>query len=182
MKNTKRAGWIAATGFAALIFTGVAVAPAMAAETNSARPITSSSTSAQVSTLDPNWGPEDAELGVALRYVNKTAESVTIGATSYEQSDGGFTLKPGESMWVYNSVFAGVDLRTTATVGSSPAVAIDGKRPSCGTSWINVGGTEVKAGNTSDVTAGSHSFNVTWNGENLQKEDGVDRWTVTINA
>ncbi len=182
MKNTKRAGWITATGFAALLFTGVAVAPAMAAETSSTSSANSSSTSSHVSALDPNWGPEDAELGVAFRYVNKSSESVAIAAPSHEQSQGGFTLKPGESMWVYNSTFAGVDLKTTVTVGSSQAVVIDGKRPSCGTSWIKVAGTQVNAGNTSNVTSGAHSFNVKWDGENMQKVDGVDRWTVAINS
>lgn len=182
MKNTKRAAWIAATGFAAFMFSGIAVAPAMAAETSTSGAKASSSTSAHVSALDPNWGPEDAELGVAVRYVNDSTESVTIAATSHEQSQGNFTLKAGESMWVYNSTFAGVDLKTTVKIGSSQAVAIDGKRPSCGTSWIKVGGTQVTAGNTTDVTSSAHSFNVAWNGENVQKGDGVDRWTVTIKS
>ena len=135
-----------------------------------------------MATLDANWGPEDAELGVAVRYVNNSANSVAVTASQYDESQGSFTLKPGETMWVYNYTAAGDDLKTKVTIGSSASVAIDGKRPSWGTSWIKVAGNEIQAPTTTNVTSGTHNFNVKWDGENMHKQDGVDRWTVTINS
>lgn len=182
MLKSKIAGSLAGIGIAGLVLVGIST-PAMAAETTQ-----TTSYSAQASPTastnwvdsDPEWGPQDQELGSAIRMINNTGEAITVTTRNGEEVSGNKVVAPGKSMW-FAAYKWGHDLDSSVTVGSDN-IGLVAYNPTCGTPWVKVAGVKFEAGSEQrDITTGIHSLHVKYDGESHERVDGVERYTIQVN-